>query len=243
MSHALTARLIDRRGWLSYGPRTMDFSWLKWDAAGLVTIVVQDRHTGLVRMVAHADGAALAATLTTGFGHFYSRSRQRMWKKGEESGHVLRVHELWADCDSDCVVYLVDPEGPSCHTGRETCFFARVTPDGARLEQAGQQAAATLPRLWRALESRRDAPSTTSYTRSLLDQGFQKIAAKIREEGDELARAVEGESPERVISEAADVLYHLLVGLVSRGVAWRDVEVELARRFGTSGIDEKNART
>lgn len=219
----------------------MDLSWLKRDAAGLVTIVVQDRLTGLVRMVAHADDAALEATLQTGLGHFYSRSRQRMWKKGEESGHVLNVHEIWADCDSDCVIYLVDPEGPSCHTGRDTCFFARIDKDGQRVERA-QEAAATLPRLWRELEARRDAPSEKSYTRSLLDKGPAKIAEKIREEGNELAAAVEGETSDRVVSEASDVIYHLLVGLLARDVTLRDVAAELARRFGTSGIDEKNAR-
>ncbi len=220
----------------------MDLSWLKRDAAGLVTIVVQDRLTGLVRMVAHADDAALEATLSTGFGHFYSRSRKRMWKKGEESGHVLHVHELWADCDSDCVIYLVDPDGPSCHTGRETCFFARIDANGTRREDATHQASATFPRLWTELEARRDAPSDKSYTRSLLDKGPARIAEKIREEGLELAAAVESETSERVISEASDVIYHLLVGLLARNVTLRDVAAELARRFGTSGFTEKNAR-
>ncbi len=220
----------------------MDLSWLKRDAAGLVTIVVQDRLTGLVRMVAHADDAALEATLNTGLGHFYSRSRQRMWKKGEESGHVLHVHEIWADCDSDCVIYLVDPHGPSCHTGRDTCFFARIDASGTRVEQTSQQAGSTFPRLWSELEARRDAASEKSYTRSLLDKGPSKIAEKIREEGHELAAAVENETPDRVVSEASDVIYHLLVGLLARQVTLRDVAAELSRRIGTSGIDEKNAR-
>lgn len=220
----------------------MDLSWLKRDAAGLLTVVVQDRLTGMVRMVAHADDAAIAATLETGHGHFFSRSRQRMWKKGEESGHILHVHEVWADCDSDCLVYLVDPEGPSCHTGRDTCFFARVGSDGQRVEDAKQLAGPTFPRLWNELEARRDAPAEKSYTRSLLDKGPSKVAEKIREEGDELARAVENETTDRVVSEASDVVYHVLVGLLARDVSLRDVAAELARRFGTSGIDEKNAR-
>jgi phosphoribosyl-ATP pyrophosphohydrolase/phosphoribosyl-AMP cyclohydrolase len=220
----------------------MDLSWLKRDDRGLVTVVVQDRLTGLVRMVAHADDAAVAATLETGFGHFFSRSRNKMWKKGEESGHFLHVHEIWADCDADCLVYLVDPEGPSCHTGRQTCFFTRVLPDGSRADVSEQEASPTLPRLWRELESRRDAASEKSYTRSLLDKGPAKIAAKIREEGDELARAVEGEAEERVVSEGADVTYHMLVGLLARGRSLRDLELELARRFGISGHDEKAAR-
>jgi phosphoribosyl-ATP pyrophosphohydrolase/phosphoribosyl-AMP cyclohydrolase len=235
----------------------VDLSWLKRDASGLVTVVVQDRHTGMVRMVAHADDAALRATLESGYGHFFSRSRGKMWKKGEESGHFLHVAEVWADCDADCLVYLVDPEGPSCHTGREACFFRRVSADGSLSEDALHHAGPTFTRLWRELEARRDSltpgtgspaavaatpPGDKSYTRSLLEKGAPKIGAKIREEGDELARAVEGESDERVVSESGDVVYHLLVGLLFRKLSLRDVQAELARRFGTSGHDEKASR-
>jgi phosphoribosyl-ATP pyrophosphohydrolase/phosphoribosyl-AMP cyclohydrolase len=220
----------------------VDLSWLKRDGSGLVTVVVQDRHTGLVRMVAHADDAALRATLESGYGHFFSRSRGKMWKKGEESGHFLHVAEVWADCDADCLVYLVDPEGPSCHTGREACFFRKVSADGSLTEDPLHHAGPTFTRLWRELEARRDAPADQSYTRSLLEKGAAKIGAKLREEGDELARAIEGEADERVVSESGDVIYHLLVGLLFRKLSLRDVQVELARRFGTSGHDEKAAR-
>jgi len=221
----------------------MDLSWLKRDAAGLVTVVVQDRHTGMIRMVAHADDAAVQATLETGFGHFFSRSRKRMWKKGEESGHVLHVSEVWADCDADCLLYLVDPDGPSCHTGRETCFFKRVERSGELADQAQDLGAPTLPRLWTALEQRKSATGEKSYTRSLLDKGASKIGEKLREEADELSRAIDNESDERVVSEGADVLYHLLVGLLFRSRSLRDVQVELGRRFGVSGHDEKASRT
>jgi phosphoribosyl-AMP cyclohydrolase / phosphoribosyl-ATP pyrophosphohydrolase len=224
----------------------VDLSWLKRDAAGLVTVVVQDRLTGMVRMVAHADDAAVKATLETGLGHFYSRSRGKPWQKGEESGNVLTVLEVWADCDADCLVYLVDPKGPSCHTGREACFFRRVGPDGALTDDPQHHAGPAFTRLWRELEARRDASDTSadkSYTRSLLDKGASKVAEKIREEGDELARAVEGESDERVISESGDVVYHMLVGLLFRKLSLRDVQAELMRRFGISGHAEKAART
>jgi phosphoribosyl-ATP pyrophosphohydrolase/phosphoribosyl-AMP cyclohydrolase len=219
------------------------FDWLKRDAAGLVTIVVQDRHTGLVRMVAHANDEALSATLDSGYAHFFSRSRKRLWKKGEESGHLLRVSEVWADCDADCLVYLVDPAGPSCHTGRETCFFRRVQPDGSFVDEPAQLASPTFPRLVAELEARRDASADQSYTRSLLDKGAKKIADKIREEGGELASAVESESDQNVISESGDVLYHLLVGLLFRKLSLRDVQVEIARRFGMSGLAEKAGRS
>jgi phosphoribosyl-ATP pyrophosphohydrolase/phosphoribosyl-AMP cyclohydrolase len=214
---------------------------LKFDADGLLTVVAQDRLTGELRMLAHANEAAVRATLETGEAHFYSRSRQALWRKGESSGNVLRVHEVWADCDGDALLYLVEPAGPSCHTGRETCFFHVLDRDGLR-EDPQAQGRAVLPRLWAELLSRRDVAADRSYTRKLLDEGPHKIAAKVREEGDELARALEGESAERVVSEAADVVYHALVGLIARGVSLRDVEAELARRFGTSGLLEKASR-
>jgi phosphoribosyl-ATP pyrophosphohydrolase/phosphoribosyl-AMP cyclohydrolase len=219
----------------------MDLSQLKYDDRGLVTVVVQDRLTGEIRMLAHADQAALRATLESGEGHFYSRSRKSMWKKGETSGHVLKVHEVWADCDGDALVYLVDPVGPSCHTERESCFFRRVDDGGVR-DDPQAHARALLPRLWAELQARKDAGGERSYTRKLLDGGAAKVGEKIREEADELAHAIAEESDERVVSEAADELYHLMVGLLLRGVGVRDVQAELARRFGTSGLEEKASR-
>lgn len=215
----------------------MDANDLAYDAKGLVTVVVQDRLTGEVRMVAHANQEAIRATLASGEGHFWSRSRGALWKKGETSGNVLRVHEVWADCDRDAIVYLVDPAGPSCHTGAPSCFFERA------LGGAEGRALPTLSRLEEALAARASSSAEKSYTKSLLEKGAPKINAKIREEADELARAVEGESDERVVSEAADLVYHVVVGLLHRGVPVRDVLEELARRFGTSGHDEKASRS
>jgi phosphoribosyl-ATP pyrophosphohydrolase/phosphoribosyl-AMP cyclohydrolase len=215
-------------------------SQLKFDAQGLVTVVVQDRLTGEIRMLAHADAPALQATLDTGEGHFYSRSRRAPWRKGETSGHVLKVTEVWVDCDADAVLYLVDPNGPSCHTGQATCFFQPLSQSARAPEQP--RALPLLPRLWAELESRKQAPVGSSYTRALLDAGVTKIGAKIREEADELARALESESDERVLSEAADELYHLLVGLLARGVQLRDLEAVLAQRQGLSGLAEKAGR-
>lgn len=217
----------------------MDPRTLAYDSNGLVTVVVQDRLSGEVRMLAHADEAAIAATLSSGEGHFWSRSRGRPWKKGETSGHVLRVREVWTDCDRDAVLYLVDPEGPSCHTGAESCFFDAASAHGA---PEAVRATPTLVRLEEAIASRASAPPGASYTRSLLERGATKIGEKIREEADELARAIEGESDERVAAEAADLVYHALVGLLHRRVPLRSVLAELARRFGTSGHDEKASR-
>jgi phosphoribosyl-ATP pyrophosphohydrolase/phosphoribosyl-AMP cyclohydrolase len=220
----------------------MAFSDLKFDSAGLVTVVVQDQNTGEIRMLAHANEAAVQATLESGFAHFFSRSRGKLWRKGESSGHGLRVSQVWVDCDGDALVYLATPEGPSCHTLRETCFFKQLGADGEMIEDAEHHAQSTLPRLWTELDGRRRSTATKSYTKSLLEAGPAKINEKIEEEAGELAKAIASETPERVISEAADVLYHVLVGLLARDVTLTDVEAELSKRFHQSGLAEKAAR-
>jgi phosphoribosyl-ATP pyrophosphohydrolase/phosphoribosyl-AMP cyclohydrolase len=212
---------------------------LKWDAAGLLTVVAQDRRSGEVRMVAHANREALTKTLDTGRATFWSRSRQALWTKGESSGNTLAVFEVWADCDGDAVVYLVEPAGPTCHTGAPSCFFRRLDRDPS---EDGQRALPVLAQLGATIEARRESSADASYTKSLLTKGPEKIAAKIREEGGELGDALVDESDERVVSESADVLYHLLVGLAARGLAMEDVAVELGRRFGMSGLEEKASR-
>ncbi len=210
---------------------------LKADAQGLVTVVAQDVRTGAIRMVAYADGEAVQATLDTRRATFFSRSRQSLWIKGESSGNTMEVHSVWADCDGDALIYLVDPAGPSCHTGADTCFFRRLDGEGE-----GSFALPVLSSLEKVLQRRQAGEGERSYTRSLLKQGAVKIGAKVREEADEFAQALEAESDERVISEAADVVYHLMVGLRLRDVPRAAVEAELARRFGMSGLDEKAAR-
>ena len=221
---------------------------LKWDAAGLVTVVALDRHDGDVRMVAHANREAVERTLETRTGWFWSRSRGALWQKGESSGHVLHVHEVWADCDGDALVYLVDPIGPSCHTGATSCFFRKLDVsldterDAAREPSSDDRALPTLARLGATLAARAKSDGDKSYTKNLLEKGAPKIGDKLREEAGELADALASESDERVVSEAADVLYHVMVGLQLRGLALHDVAAELARRFGTSGHEEKAAR-
>jgi phosphoribosyl-ATP pyrophosphohydrolase/phosphoribosyl-AMP cyclohydrolase len=214
----------------------MTLDELKWDPAGLVTVVAQDRHTGELRMVAHANREAVQRTAADGVAWFWSRSRAALWKKGEQSGNTLRVAEMWADCDGDAVLYLVEPSGPTCHTGHPSCFFRSL--DGA----TERRAAPTLLRLSDTLEARATEDAARSYTRSLLEAGATKIARKLREEADELGRAIDHEPDPRVASEAADVLYHVMVGLLSRQRSLRDVAQELARRFGRSGHEEKASR-
>lgn len=218
---------------------------LKWDSAGLIATVAQDRLTGQVRMVAWMNREALDATLGSGFATFYSRSRGALWRKGESSGHLLRVHEVVADCDGDTLLLLVDPEGPSCHTGRATCFFRRLERGAAVVPTklpAPQDAGPFLLYLEEEIKERAQSTAERSYTRSLLDGGVAKISGKITEEAAELNAALAAETEERVASEAADLLYHMLVGLRARGVEWRRVMEALAGRAGQSGHAEKASR-
>lgn len=215
---------------------------LAWGDSGLIPAIVQDRLTGQVRMMAYVSRESLARTLETGRATFFSRSRNALWEKGESSGNTLSVKAIVADCDADALLLLVDPAGPTCHTGKPACFFRRVG-EGGIAEETGTDAAAFLDVLEREIEARKASTAQKSYTRSLLDGGAAKIGAKLREEADELARAITSESEERVANEAADVLYHVLVGLASRGVPLREVVRVLAARAGTSGHEEKASRS
>jgi phosphoribosyl-ATP pyrophosphohydrolase/phosphoribosyl-AMP cyclohydrolase len=184
---------------------------LKFDAQGLVPAIAQDRLTGEVRMLAYMNGEAIARTLETGRATFFSRSRQTLWEKGETSGHALHVREIYVDCDADTLLLLVDPVGSSCHTGQPSCFFRRL--DAGGIGEEILPASAFLTRLEREIESRRQSTAEKSYTKSLLDGGAGRIGEKLREEAAELSAALASESDERVLSEAADVVYHLLAGL------------------------------
>ncbi len=218
----------------------MSSTELKFDANGLIAAVVQDRLTGQVRMVAWMNREALEETLRSGFATFFSRSRGKLWTKGETSGNRLIVRDVVADCDGDTLLLLVDPQGPSCHTGRQSCFFSALDSAGAAREIP--PAEPFLQALEAIVQERESSTVTKSYSKSLLEAGPPKIAAKLREESQELGEALEGESDERVASEAADVLFHMLVGLRSRGLSLRDVVSVLAQRTGQSGHEEKAGR-
>lgn len=218
---------------------------LAFDERGLLPVVAQDALTGDVRMLAWANAEAVARTLETGRATFWSRSRSALWVKGETSGHVLDVRAVLVDCDEDALVYLVTPAGPTCHTGAATCFFRRLAPgeNGAPvIHDEAVPGSTLLARLEAVLEARKQATGEKSYVKSLYDGGPERVGAKLREEADELARAVAAEDDGRVVSEAADLLFHLAVALRARGVPMEDVLRELDRRAGTSGHDEKRAR-
>jgi phosphoribosyl-AMP cyclohydrolase / phosphoribosyl-ATP pyrophosphohydrolase len=193
---------------------------LAYDAGGLIPVVVQDAASGDVLMVAWANREALDRTAQTGLAHFWSRSRGALWRKGETSGHQMRVREVRADCDRDALLMVVDPAGPACHTGARTCF--------------GDEAAtsAGIPaELERVIAARASAPPEGSYTARLLAKGPDHVLKKIGEEATEVVLAAKSESDERLAEEAADLLYHLMVAMAQRRVPFaRALDVLRARR-------------
>jgi phosphoribosyl-AMP cyclohydrolase / phosphoribosyl-ATP pyrophosphohydrolase len=203
----------------------VDVSQIAFDANGLVPCVTQDWSTGEVLTLAYMNAEALERTLDTGEMHFWSRSRQELWHKGETSGHVQRVRALRFDCDADALLALVEPAGPACHTGERTCFHRALGADGIAIHEA-------LPALARTLAERRREMPEDSYTARLLRAGQDRMGAKVEEEAEEVARAGREESDERLRSEAADLLYHLGVVLEGRGLTYADALEELTQRMG-----------
>jgi phosphoribosyl-ATP pyrophosphohydrolase/phosphoribosyl-AMP cyclohydrolase len=195
---------------------------LRFDAAGLVPVVVQDRASGDVLMVAFANAEALARSVETGLAHFWSRSRAALWRKGETSGHTLAVRALRADCDRDALLMVVDPMGPTCHTGTRTCFG-----------EVPLSAPGVLEDVARVIAERARSRPESSYTARLLAKGLDHALKKVGEESTEVVLAAKGESDERLAEEVADLLFHLLVVLQQRGVPLsRALDVLRARRRG-----------
>ena len=192
---------------ISFNMDTVD--WTKSD--GLVPAVVQDARSLRVLMLGYVNQESLQATLETGFVTFYSRSKQRLWKKGETSGHVLRLHNIRLDCDSDTLLIMAEPEGPTCHLGTESCFGNDDAPS-----------LATLADLAATIHQRRLSPEPGSYTAKLFAEGIPRIAQKVGEEAVETALAASTKSP-NLKDEAADLLYHLLVLLEACDTDWLDV--------------------
>lgn len=195
---------------------------LKFDEKGLICAVAQDCESGEVLMQAYMNLEAYEKTLETGYAHYYSRSRQKLWKKGEESGHLQEVVSVSLDCDGDCVLLRVRQTGAACHRGNYSCFFNTVKEGGAGAEMLG--------RLQRVVEDRRDRPEEGSYTCYLFEKGVDKIAKKTGEEAVELVIAAKNGDKEEIVGECADLFYHTLVLLANAGVKLSDVCAELEER-------------
>jgi phosphoribosyl-AMP cyclohydrolase / phosphoribosyl-ATP pyrophosphohydrolase len=202
---------------------------LDWDKGqGLLAAIVQHHTDGSVLMLGYMNREALAATQASGRVTFYSRSKQRLWTKGETSGHFLEVRAIAADCDGDALLILAHPLGPVCHRGTLTCF-------GADAPQTAAQPYGFLGVLTQTIRQRIDTRPPESYTAKLLDEGPRRIAQKVGEEGLELALASVAQGDEAVIAEAADLLYHVVLLLEAKGLSLARVVAELAARGNGGG--------
>lgn len=223
---------------------------LKFDAHGLIPAITRDADSGEVLMLAYMNAEAVDLTVKTGKVHYYSRSRRKLWMKGESSGHVQQVREIRFDCDSDCLLIGVEQQGAACHTGHKSCFYRRfeageVQTEGEKLVDAaaiyGRQD--ILDAVYHIIQERRQNPTEKSYVASLYAKGLDKILGKIGEEATETAVAGKGGNPDEVVYEAADLFFHTLILLAHYDLPPERIYAELRRRFGLSGIEEKQSRS
>jgi len=217
---------------------------LDWDKHSLIPAIAQDHETNEVLMLAYMNQEAYNLTLSTGFAHYFSRSKQRIWKKGESSNHTQEIKEILIDCDGDTIVLKIHQNGVACHTGAQSCFFTSVNKEKIVYNSNLDTIAiyGIVDTLYHTILSRKSDNSSNSWTKKLLNDK-PLLLSKIREEADELAVAIDKEEDKQVIYEASDLLYHALVGLAYRDVSPDRIKQELARRFGTSGIAEKATRS
>ena len=209
---------------------TVEISKLKFDERGLIPAIVQDVRTREVLTLAYMNAESFARTVETKETWFWSRSRNKLWHKGETSGNTQKVVELLLDCDGDAIVVLVDPAGPACHTGARSCFDSAGTAQLITTDQL-------LDRLYDLVKEREKARPTGSYTAYLFDEGLDKILKKLGEESTETIVAAKNNEDERLISEVADLVYHLIVLLVARGISLDQIRAELTRRRTAGGSE------
>ena len=193
----------------------MNIDFAKGD--GLVPAIIQDANTNKVLMLGYMNEAALEKTRAEGRVTFYSRSKNRLWTKGETSGNFLNLVDIKVDCDQDTLLVSVHPVGPACHTGNDTCFNETNHADNF------------LAQLESVIQDRKDNPSDKSYTTSLFQKGINKIAQKVGEEAVELVIEAKDDDKDLFLNEAADLTYHLLVLLVEKGYQWEEV-LEILRK-------------
>ncbi len=208
---------------------------IRFDDRGLVPAVVQDWRDGTILMLGYMNQDALDQTLQTGYVHFWSRSRQQLWKKGETSGHYLLYQRMFLDCDEDVLLVKAEPVGPTCHTQARTCFFAEVTAQG--VTRVGEEAnGGIFDRLYEMVLERKSHPREDSYVSSLMTDGPDRILKKVVEEAGEVLLAVKKERREEIIHEVADLFFHSIVALGHCAIPMTAIQEELGKRFGQSGL-------
>ncbi len=222
----------------------MNLDQIDWQKSELLPVIVQDSTTLEVLMMAFMNREALELSLSTKTAHYYSRSKQRLWKKGESSGHLQHIERFLLDCDNDTLLIMVRQEGVACHTGRKSCFFTDIE-SGETISEPQIDTVATygiIDELYHTILDRKHADPSTSWTAKLLSSGENAILKKVVEEAGEFSFAVKDGKEDEIIYECADLVYHVLVALGHKNISPDRIKQELARRSGISGIAEKNSR-
>jgi phosphoribosyl-ATP pyrophosphohydrolase/phosphoribosyl-AMP cyclohydrolase len=206
---------------------------INFDERGLIPVIVQDSNTRQVLTLAYMNAESLKRTLETSETWFWSRSRSSLWHKGETSGHTQRVVDILVDCDNDSLTILVKPNGPACHTGEQSCFhnaLQEADDSPERIAHEEPDLGDVLNDLYALVESRKRDRPEGSYTTYLFDQGLDKILKKVGEESSETIIAAKNQDSEALAREASDLLYHLIVLMVERGLTLEEIRDELVSR-------------
>lgn len=215
-----------------------------WEKSELLPVIVQEASSNEVLMMAYMNKEALELSLSTKVAHYFSRSKQRIWKKGESSGHTQTIHSFSIDCDNDTLLIKVTQKGVACHTGRKSCFFTELESGEANsaVEVDTTAAYGVIDTLYHTIQERKSADPSSSWTAKLMSKGDNTILKKVVEEAGEFSFAYKDNDEGEMIYEAADLTYHMLVALAVKNISPDRIKQELARRFDMSGIAEKNAR-
>ena len=218
---------------------------VNWDKNKLIPVIAQEHQSLEVLMLAYMNEEALELTLEKKTAHYYSRSKQRIWQKGETSGNIQIVKDMFIDCDNDTLLLKIEQVGGlACHTGRKSCFFTNVFTNeidkDINIEATANYSVSDI--LYHTIQERKLADPSSSYVSSLIHKGDNAILKKVVEEAGEFCFAVKDADEKEIIYEAADLAFHVLVALGDKGIAPDRIKQELKRRLGTSGIEEKNSR-
>lgn len=217
---------------------------IDWQKISLLPVIVQDELSLEVLMMAYMNQEALVLSLQSGYAHYYSRSKKRLWKKGESSGHTQAIKSFLLDCDNDTLLLKVEQNGVACHTGRKSCFFRELKSGNSTMEVEVDTTSSygIIDTLYHTIQERKNADPAASWTAKLLSSGSNTILKKVVEESGEFCFAYKDDNEKEMIYEAADLTYHMLVALASKNISPDRIKQELSSRFGISGIAEKNSR-
>jgi phosphoribosyl-ATP pyrophosphohydrolase/phosphoribosyl-AMP cyclohydrolase len=210
----------------------MDLEQIKFNENGLVPVIVQDVSSGQILMLAYANKDAIQRTIDSGKSHFWSRSREKLWMKGEESGNVQDIKELYYDCDIDTILYLVQQTGVACHTGERTCFYRSTNGNQEAPTFGSSDSSKTLDEVYEVILDRKLNPKDGSYVSGLFEKGLDKILKKIGEEAGETIIGAKNGDKKEIIYETADLWFHSMIVLSYFGITPKDIYEELGRRFG-----------